>query len=92
MTTTAATMPFPARLRTELRLDPVLLTIVTALLLGGFVILASASPRRRELLAQLAIPFTVIPADIDEQQLPGETPRDYVVRVSRAKACHRCDG
>ncbi len=36
-------MPFPARLRTELKLDPVLLTIVTVLLLGGFVILASAS-------------------------------------------------
>ncbi|MDH3434586.1 MAG: FtsW/RodA/SpoVE family cell cycle protein, partial [Gammaproteobacteria bacterium] len=43
MTTSTATMPFPARLRTELKLDPVLLTIVVALLLGGFVILASAS-------------------------------------------------
>jgi cell division protein FtsW len=36
-------MPFPARLKTELKLDPVLLTIVAALLFGGFVILASAS-------------------------------------------------
>jgi cell division protein FtsW len=36
-------MPFPARLRTELQLDPVLLTLVLTLLLGGFVILASAS-------------------------------------------------
>ena len=36
-------MPFPARLKTELKIDPVLLMIVTALLLGGFVILASAS-------------------------------------------------
>ena len=43
MTTRSATMPFPARLKTELKLDPVLLTIVTALLFGGFVILASAS-------------------------------------------------
>jgi len=43
MTTQSATMPFPARLRTELKLDPVLLLIVMALLLGGFVILASAS-------------------------------------------------
>jgi len=43
MTTRSATMPFPARLRTELRLDPVLLTIFVTLLLGGFVILASAS-------------------------------------------------
>jgi cell division protein FtsW len=36
-------MPFPARLKTELKLDPVLLGIVLTLLLGGFVILASAS-------------------------------------------------
>ena len=39
----AATMPFPARLKTALQVDPVLLTLVVALLLGGFVILASAS-------------------------------------------------
>ncbi len=43
MTTRTATMPFPARLKTELNLDPVLLTIVLTLLLGGIVILASAS-------------------------------------------------
>jgi cell division protein FtsW len=43
MTTRSAMMPFPARLRTELKLDPVLLTLVMTLLLGGFVILASAS-------------------------------------------------
>ncbi len=43
MTAHSAMMPFPARLRTELKLDPVLLTIVLTLLLGGFVILASAS-------------------------------------------------
>ncbi len=43
MTTRSATMPFPARLRTELQIDSVLLSIVMALLLGGFVILASAS-------------------------------------------------
>ncbi|MGI9247658.1 MAG: putative lipid II flippase FtsW [Woeseiaceae bacterium] len=43
MTTRNATMPFPARLKTELQIDPVLLTIVLALLFGGFVILASAS-------------------------------------------------
>ena len=36
-------MPFPVRLKTELQLDPVLLGIATTLLLGGFVILASAS-------------------------------------------------
>ncbi len=43
MTTRSATMPFPARLKTELKLDPVLLGIVLTLLLGGLVILASAS-------------------------------------------------
>ena len=43
MTVKSATMPFPVRLRTELKLDPVLLTIVMTLLLGGLVILASAS-------------------------------------------------
>ena len=43
MSVKRATMPFPARLKTELKLDPVLLTIVLTLLLGGFVILASAS-------------------------------------------------
>ena len=43
MTSRNLTMPFPARLKTELKIDPVLLIIVAALLLGGFVILASAS-------------------------------------------------
>jgi cell division protein FtsW len=43
MTARSAIMPFPARLKTELKLDPVLLTLVLVLLLGGFVILASAS-------------------------------------------------
>lgn len=43
MSSHSATMPFPARLKTELQIDSVLLTIVLALLLGGFVILASAS-------------------------------------------------
>jgi len=43
MTTQNAMWPFPARIKTELQIDPVLLTIVLALLMGGFVILASAS-------------------------------------------------
>lgn len=43
MTTQSATMPFPARLKTSLQFDPVLLTLVLSLLLGGLVILASAS-------------------------------------------------
>ncbi len=43
MTVRSATWPFPARIKTELQIDTVLLTIVLALLLGGLVILASAS-------------------------------------------------
>ena len=52
------------------------------------LILASASPRRRELLAQLAVPFTVIPANIDERVFPHEVPRSYTMRVAHAKAMH----
>ncbi|MDX2418605.1 MAG: Maf family protein [Xanthomonadales bacterium] len=50
------------------------------------IILASGSPRRRELLKQLAVNFEVAAADIDESLIEGETPRDYVTRLSRAKA------
>ena len=48
--------------------------------------LASASPRRRELLAQLGIAFERLVADIDETPLAGEAPADYVERLARAKA------
>jgi septum formation protein len=50
------------------------------------ICLASASPRRRELLAQIGIPHVVRPAHIDETLRPGESPRDYVVRLARQKA------
>ncbi|MEL7185761.1 MAG: putative lipid II flippase FtsW [Pseudomonadota bacterium] len=43
MSSLASTMPFPARLKAQLQIDPVLMSLVLALLLGGFVILASAS-------------------------------------------------
>lgn len=52
------------------------------------LILASASPRRRELLVQLAIPFTVLPANIDERVWPDEVPWAYTRRVAYAKAQH----
>ena len=52
------------------------------------LILASASPRRRELVARLAIPFTVLPANIDESIIPGEVPWAYTRRVAYAKARH----
>jgi septum formation protein len=51
-------------------------------------ILASASPRRRALLMQLALPFTVIPANIEERQLPNELPLAYVARMAESKAAH----
>ena len=50
------------------------------------LILASASPRRRELLGLLGIPFVVRAADIDETMDPQKPPFDEVARVSRQKA------
>jgi septum formation protein len=50
------------------------------------LVLASVSPRRRELLAQIGIAHLVSGADIDEAVLAGETPADYVVRMACAKA------
>jgi septum formation protein len=49
------------------------------------LVLASASPRRRELLEQLGLTLQVTPADIDETPLPGERPTEYVRRVASAK-------
>jgi septum formation protein len=50
------------------------------------LVLASASPRRAELLRAAGISFTVRVADIDETQQPGETAGDYVLRLASAKA------
>jgi len=50
------------------------------------VILASASPRRAEILARVTYPFSILPAEIDESRLPGEAPEDYVRRLAREKA------
>ncbi len=50
------------------------------------IYLASASPRRSALLTQIGIAHRVRPADIDEQSLPAEAPRDYVTRLARTKA------
>ena len=50
------------------------------------LILASQSPRRKELLGLFHIPFTVRVADIDEAMDPGKPPFDEVARVSRLKA------
>jgi septum formation protein len=50
------------------------------------LVLASASPRRQELLRNAGISFTVQPADIDETPLPGESARDCAQRLARLKA------
>ncbi len=50
------------------------------------VILASQSPRRRELLTLIGIEHEVRPADIDERYLPGEMPRAHAERLAREKA------
>jgi septum formation protein len=50
------------------------------------LVLASQSPRRRELLEQLGLALEIRPAHADEAVLPGEAARDYVLRVAREKA------
>lgn len=50
------------------------------------LILASSSPRRAELLRQIAVRFAIHPADIDESQYPGESAEHYVQRLAREKA------
>jgi len=50
------------------------------------VVLASASPRRQELLRNAGIPFIVCPANIPEVPSPGENPRDCAERLAREKA------
>lgn len=51
------------------------------------LVLASASPRRRELLAQIGrSPAEILPADLDETERPGETPRALAARLALGKA------
>jgi len=50
------------------------------------LVLASASPRRRELLTQAGYTFTVHPAHLPEDPRPGEAPIPYVTRLAREKA------
>lgn len=52
----------------------------------NMLVLASASPRRRELLTQAGYMFEVRPAHVPEDSLPGEEPIAYVVRLAREKA------
>jgi septum formation protein len=50
------------------------------------LLLASASPRRREMLERVGVPLEVRPADVDEEPLPDENPAAYVARIAHAKA------
>jgi septum formation protein len=50
------------------------------------LVLASASPRREQLLAAAGYTFTTTPVEIDEDPTPGESPADYVVRLALRKA------
>ena len=50
------------------------------------IVLASGSPRRRQLLEMLGIPFRVVAPDVDETLHPAEQPEDYVTRLAREKA------
>ncbi|HMB54649.1 MAG TPA: Maf family protein [Thermoanaerobaculia bacterium] len=55
------------------------------------LVLASASPRRRALLASLGLDFTVRPVDLDETPRDGEPAHDYVLRLAREKAAARVE-
>ena len=50
------------------------------------LVLASNSPRRKQLLALTRLTFTILPAHVDERIVPGEKPADYVHRVAKEKA------
>lgn len=53
---------------------------------GRLLILASSSPRRRQLLAELGVPFLVVPVDVPEEPRPGEKPIDLAKRLALSKA------
>ena len=50
------------------------------------IILASASPRRKELLDQIKVTYSIYPVDLDETPLPDESPLDYVQRLAAEKS------
>jgi len=56
------------------------------IMISGRFILASASPRRSELLKLMGLDFDVIPGSVDETFRPSETPREHVLRLSEEKA------
>lgn len=55
------------------------------------IYLASASPRRRELLRQIGVTYRLLRVEVDEIPLQGERPHDYVARLALAKARTGCE-
>lgn len=60
--------------------------------MSTFVYLASASPRRRELLRQIGVAYRLLRVAVDETPIVGEKPHDYVARLALAKAQAGCAG
>lgn len=59
--------------------------------LVGRLVLASGSPRRKEILTTLNIPFSVLVSDVPEFPVPGEMPRAYSARLALEKAAAVCE-
>ncbi|MGF1572585.1 MAG: Maf family protein [Sumerlaeia bacterium] len=59
---------------------------MSQLITGGKLILASGSPRRKELLKKMGLQFEVRPPSVDESQIPADHPRTYALRCAYAKA------
>jgi septum formation protein len=59
--------------------------------MSRLIYLASASPRRRELLRQIGVPYRLLRVEVDEILLSGERPHDYVARLALAKALTGCE-
>ena len=59
---------------------------MSQLISGGRLILASNSPRRKEILSAMGLQFEVIPAHVDERSIPADHPRTYAIRCAYMKA------
>lgn len=59
--------------------------------MSRLIYLASASPRRRQLLRQIGVPYHLLRVEVDETPWPDEAPHDYVARLALAKARTGCE-
>lgn len=83
-TSDLVTVDLPQRL--DVRLQEEIAAAMRLLDAAPAFVLASASPRRRELLGALGLAFDIHAADIPEVPQPDETPREFVARAAREKA------